>query len=59
MGVPCAVRVVIFLLHCSNFDSSSTVSKQEVDAKLDEWETLGARVRKEACRLQRQGATGP
>ena len=32
-----------------------TVSKQEVDAKLDEWETLGARVHKEAGRLQREG----
>ena len=42
----------------ANFDSSSTVSKQEVDAKLDEWEMLGARVRKEARRLQRQGPTG-
>ena len=31
------------------------VQKQEVDAKLDEWETLGARVRKEARRLQREG----
>ena len=35
------------------FDSSSTVSKQEVDEKLDEWEMLGARVRKEVRRLQR------
>jgi len=35
----------------ADFDSSSTVSKQEVDAKLDEWETLSARVRKEARRL--------
>ena len=26
-------------------------------AKLDEWETLAARVRKEARRLQREGAT--
>ena len=42
----------------ANFDNSSTVSKQEADAKLDEWEMLGARVRKEARRLQRQGATG-
>ena len=41
----------------ADFDSSSTVSKQEVDAKLDEWETLSARVRKEARRLQREGAT--
>ena len=39
----------------ADFDGSSTVSKQEVDAKLDEWETLGARVRKEARRLQREG----
>ena len=39
------------------FDSSSTVSKQEVDEKLDEWEMLGARVRMEARRLQRQGPT--
>ena len=30
----------------ANFDSSSTVSKQEVDAKPDEWEMLGARMRK-------------
>ena len=30
------------------FDSSPTVSKQEVDEKLDEWEMLGVRVRKEA-----------
>ena len=42
----------------TNFDSSSTVSKQGVDAKLGECETLGARVRKEARRLQRQGPTG-
>ena len=42
----------------ANFDSSSTVSKQEVDAKLGEWETLGARVRKGARRLQRQDPTG-
>jgi len=41
----------------ADFDDSSTVSKQEVDAKLDEWETLGARVRTEARRLQREGAT--
>ena len=39
------------------FDSSPTVSKQEVDEKLDEWEMLGARVRMEARRLQRQGPT--
>ena len=41
------------------FDSSSTVSKQEVDEKLDEWEweMQGARVRMEARRLQRQGPT--
>ena len=33
----------------ANVDSSSTksVSKQEVDAKLDAWEMLGAHVRKE------------
>ena len=45
----------------ANFDSSPTVSKQEADAKLDEWEMLGARAcarRKEARRLQRQGPTG-
>ena len=42
----------------ADFDSSSTVSKQEVDEKLDEWEMLGVRVRKEARRLQRQGPTG-
>ena len=41
----------------ANFDSSPTVSKQDVDAKLDEWELLGARVRKKARRLQRQGPT--
>ena len=29
------------------FDSSPAVSKQDVDAKLDEWEMLGACVRKE------------
>ena len=39
------------------FDSLPTVSKQDVDAKLDEWELLGARVRKKARRLQRQGPT--
>ena len=33
------------------------ISKQDVDAKLDEWELLGARVRKKARRLQRQGPT--
>ena len=42
----------------ADFDSSSTVSKQEVDENLDEWEMLGVRVRKEARRLQRQGPTG-
>ena len=39
------------------FDSSSTVSKQEVDENLDEWEMQDARVRMEARRLQRQGPT--
>ena len=34
-----------------------TVSGYKVDVKLDEWETLAARVRKEARRLQREGAT--
>ena len=42
----------------ADFDSSSTVSKQEVDENLDEWEMLGVRVRKEAHRLQLQGPTG-
>ena len=42
----------------AGFDSSSTVSKQEVDKMLDEWEMLGVRVRKEARRLQRQGPRG-
>ena len=37
-----------------DFDNSA-VSKQEVDAKLDAWEVQGARIRKEARRLQREG----
>ena len=37
-----------------DFDNSA-VSKQEVDAKLDAWEVQGARIRKEARRLQPEG----
>ena len=39
-------------LALADFDNSA-VSKVEVDAKLDAWE---ARIRKEARRLQREGA---
>ena len=41
-------------LALADFDNSA-VSKQEVDAKLDAWEVQGARIRKEARRLQREG----
>ena len=40
-------------LALADFDNSA-VSKQEVDAKLDAWEVQGARIRKEARRLQRE-----
>ena len=33
---------------------NSAVSNEEVDAKLDAWEVQGARIRKEARRLQRE-----
>ena len=52
----CGIAAIAF--EDSDFDSSSTVSKQEVDENLDEWEMLGVRVRKEAHRLQLQGPTG-
>jgi len=35
---------------------NSAVSNEEVDAKLDAWEVQGAQIRKEARRLQREGA---
>jgi len=35
---------------------NSAVSNEEVDAKLDAWEEQGARIRKEARRLQREVA---
>jgi hypothetical protein len=38
-----------------DFDNSA-VSNEVVDAKLDGWELQGALIRKEARRLQRQGA---
>ena len=41
-------------LALADFDNSA-VSKQEVDAKLDAWEVQGARIRKEARRLQPEG----
>ena len=42
-------------LALSDFDDSA-VSNEVVDAKLDGWELQGAQIRKEARRLQRQGA---
>ena len=36
--------------------NNSAVSNEEVDAKLDAWEEQGARIRKEARRLQREVA---
>ena len=41
-------------LALADFDNSA-VSNEEVDAKLDAWEEQGARIRKEARRLQREG----
>ena len=35
--------------------TNSAVSNEVVDAKLDAWEVQGARIRKEARRLQREG----
>ena len=37
------------------FDNSA-VSNEEVDAELDAWEVQGARIRKDARRLQREDA---
>ena len=42
-------------LALADFDNSA-VSNEEVDAKLDAWEEQGARIRKEARRLQREVA---
>mmetsp|Transcript_32689 Transcript_32689/g.77260 ORF Transcript_32689/g.77260 Transcript_32689/m.77260 type:complete len:126 (-) Transcript_32689:83-460(-) len=42
-------------LALADFDDSA-VSNEVVDAKLDGWELQGAQIRKEAHRLQRQGA---
>ena len=42
-------------LALADFDDSA-VSNEVVDAKLDGWELQGAQIRKEARRLQRQGA---
>ena len=40
---------------CDAAALNSAVSNEEVDAKLDAWEEQGARIRKEARRLQREG----
>eukprot|EP00964_Phaeocystis_antarctica_P042202 scaffold24172_cov81-Phaeocystis_antarctica.AAC.1 len=42
-------------LALADFDDSA-VSNEVVDTKLDGWELQGAQIRKEARRLQRQGA---
>ena len=42
-------------LALADFDHSA-VSNDVVDAKLDAWEVQGAQIRKEARRLQREGA---
>ena len=41
-------------LALADFDNSA-VSNEEVEAKLDAWEVQGARIRKEARRLQPEG----
>ena len=44
------------LVGARRFRQLSAVSNEVVDAKLDGWELQGALIRKEARRLQRQGA---
>ena len=41
---------------CDAAALNSAVSNEEVDAQLDAWEVQGAQIRKEARRLQREGA---